>query len=1244
MTVISSVVKSLFAALAAACLVFGFASPAMAKTYPPTGPNDPSYAPLENTSKSVCLQKNVNQEQHYFYSFEPQCATNAHDPGGASGMSVDKAWSTYTTGDPHVVMAYVEAGINWHQDQAKDLVNKVWLNVQELPLPQDAARTTHATYDLNGDGTVNVQDYAGDARCNDKNANGYLDPEDLIVCFSNGVDSDSNGFIDDISGWDFYDHQNDPATYDATYGHSDNQMRQAGAEGNNGIDGVGMCPACMILPIKAGAEALDRTDDLAQAWLYADHMGAKVVVSVTADLGYSSYMRQTVNKLWRDGVVMAESSNDFDSLDHQGGMFWPHVLPGNGLVSNTQGYDTVPSTLTNEGINLATKTFSERADETSWGTHAMFSASNDGGSTSESTPTVAGTLGLILSWGGQAGLPGGPLTGPEAIQVTRATVDDITGNPNPPTGWVGAPGWDLQYGYGRPNVYRAMTAIKAGDIPPTGWLNGPDWYSLYDPTKTKNVTITGHVAAPRSSSYHWQLEYGLGPQPTTWNTINRGNGTKPFDGSLGTLDLSKIPSSFWNAPFTMSKTKTLETNEQYDVTLRVRVFDASNRMGEERRAIAVHHDAGLLPNFPKKVGADAASQPALADLQGRGHLAAVFGDADGAVHAIDGVTGNELPGWPVHTAPTKPELNYSGIDPGHEPILSPVTVGDLHDDGTVDVVVTSTTGRTYVWNAQGVLQTGWPKTSNTGVTKPPIPRPALNFTRLATQGATASPVLVALESAKKELDVVQAGWDGYVHAWRPDGTIVPGWPVRVDSAGLKPPPGYSVINDQKIDVTPSVAYLEGATMPDIVVQSQYSFTLGGGIQPLGIGHVFAFRADGTPVPHWPISVPGLIVYNGSAQEFITEGTTAPIAADVDGDGKEEVAVSPGIFSASELYDGTGHLRATYGPVPNPFTQILQGDFSLEDMLHGNLPADAPVTFTTSGAFGHIGVTPTLSYAQAGSGGASVATSLLLNGSGEAIKNYERGYDAVTALPLPGFPQQMQGLDFLGSPVIADVDGSGRNAVIDGADSSALMAWNNTGLVAGWPKFQTGWTVFSPSVGDLRSDGHNDVVATTREGYLLAWGTPGKSTNNQEWWSYHHDERRTGRYGVDTRPPGTLRNMNWSPGQLTATFTAPGDDWYAGMVTSYIVKFGSGAARYVPPTGPAGTVQKLAVPPGTQTVTVQAVDEEGNFGPKVSLGATATPKAAVAGGSSTFTTSGLGGALPVGGVALLAGALLFRRRR
>jgi Subtilase family len=200
-------------------------------------------------------------------------------------MSIDSAWREFTTGSPRVTLAYIEGGINWHDPDVKDLAEQMYVNPGELPPP-----TTP-----NHDRRLSVADYADTP---DYNHNGIVDPEDLIVRFSNHRDDDHNGYVDDISGWDFYDHQNDPATVDAGYDHANNQQAQAAAQADNGFGGAGVCPTCTIVPIKAGAEALDRTDDLAQAWNYAGDIGASVIVSVTADLGYSSFMKQTVDRLW----------------------------------------------------------------------------------------------------------------------------------------------------------------------------------------------------------------------------------------------------------------------------------------------------------------------------------------------------------------------------------------------------------------------------------------------------------------------------------------------------------------------------------------------------------------------------------------------------------------------------------------------------------------------------------------------------------------------------------------------------------------------------------------------------------------------------------------------------------------------------------------------------------------------------------------------------------------------------------
>ncbi|WP_019632753.1 FG-GAP-like repeat-containing protein [Actinomadura atramentaria] len=1154
--------RSASAFLVALALVWGPAALADTGGYP----NDPSYAPLEGGGD---CSKVAGREQHGLYSFLPRCTPNAKDPEGASGMSVDKAWRDYTKGSPDVTIAYVEGGVNWHNGDAAELADKVFLNTGELPKPQGSA-----TYDKDGDGVVTAADYAEDPRVKDANGNGRIDPEDLIAAFSDGRDDDGNGFTDDISGWDFYEDQNDPATYDSTYGHANSQMKVAAAQTDNATAGAGICPRCRVLPIRAGQEALDRTDDLAQAWLYAAHLGAKVIVSTTADLGYSNYMKQTVEKLWREGVVMVESSNDFDSTDHQGGMFWPHVVPGNGLVANTAG--SVPDPI----ANPLTTTYRTRSDQTSFGAKAMFSVSTEGGSTSESTPTTGGVFGLLLSYGIETGHP---LTNEEAIQVLRATASDID---DPSLPWPGKKGWDRQYGYGRPNVAKALQAVKDGAVPPVGSITGPDWYSLYDPTKTDKVDVTGYVAAPRSSGYRYELQWapGIEPAESAFAKAGSGEGSAPHDGKVGTLDLSKVPESVWKKQYELSSDKALSASEQYTVTLRLRVWDAAGRMSEERRAIAVHHDPALRSGFPMKLGAGNESQPALADLRGDGRQAIVYGDGDGRVHARDGVTGAELPGWPVTTLPTVPQHAYPGIDPGHEPIVAPVAIGDLFHDGRQEVVVTSTTGRTYAFDAAGKLLPGWPKVLDAGVSKPAIPRPALKYTRLPVQGATASPMLTDLDGDGR-LDVVQAGWDGRLHAWRPDGTDLPGWPVEV-KLDAAPPSGYVRIDDRKLPGMPAEADLDGDGKPEIVVRSQRSDSKGSGEQFYGANYVFAYHADGTPVKGWPVRTNSTMTFYGSAQEFITEGVNQPAVADVDGDGKDEVATGPS-FGPTYLINGAGKIVKNFGPLEN-----IAGMLSPGAVLGGNLGADVPLSFTTSGAFGKFGPFDRIGYSEAGSGALSLVAALLFPGSGQPIGNYQRGYDAATGLPMLGFPQGRTGLGFLGAPIITDVTGDGKAEIVDGGDTSTLHAFGGSGRQAsGFPAFTGGWMLWSPSAGDLDGDGKTDLVATTREGYLFAWKTGGKASANTEWWTYHHDERRTGRYGTDTRAPGALRDVARSGNTLT--FTAPGDDGLTGRATAYRITAG-GRTTTVPATAAAGAKQTLTVPAGP--VTVQAVDDAGNPGP------------------------------------------------
>ena len=1156
--------------------------------FPQDPPNDPAYAPSEKGGLETCGQRAGDDEQHYLYSFIPKCTPNVTDPEEAAGMSLDKAWKRFTPGDGHTVIAYIEGGINW-RNQPEELADKVFLNAGELPKP---------TTPVN-DGALNAKDYAD---TKDANKNGLVDPEDIIKRFSDGRDDDHNGYTDDISGWDFYNDQNDPATLDSEYDHANGQERQAASETNNGIGEAGVCPKCMILPVKAGAEALDRTDDLAQAWLYANDLGADVIVSTTADLGYSTFMRDAVNYIWRHGTVMVEASNDFNSIDHQGGMFWPHVLPGNGMVANTHGLELLPNSATLQ--NGLTTTYRSRSGFTSWGTHNVFTAATTGGTTSESTPTVGGVMAIVLSYGKKAAREHkihGPLSPGEAVQVVRATASDVDSNPCAPNCWAGKPGFDLQYGYGRPNVYKAMLAISRGQIPPEAWISSPRWYALYDPTQTRTVPVAGHVAAPRSRRYRWKLEFGLGPEPTRWFAAGRGHGTKPFNGRLGTIDLKRIPRSFWAAAFHLSAGKELETNDQYTVTVRLRVFDARKQMSEDRRAIAVHHDPSLRKGFPRSIGPGAGgeSQPVFADLQGRGSGALIFGDSDGRIHAVDG-HGRELQGFPALTDRTLVTRSHRGVNPGHEPIFTSPAVGDLFHDGRQEIVATTSTGRVYAWDSRGHRLRHWPKALDTGVRKPAIPRPDRPFARPAIMGASSPPVLANLDK-DRQLEIVQAGWDGRLHAWNPGGGNVRGWPVHVTlPPGTNPPSGMIRINDEKLDLSPTLAELDGDPQPELLQRTQYSFTPDAGLQVgnAGFSNIVAYNSNGSRVPGFLLSGRALAFYYGSAQEFVTEGVNNPVTADINGDGRTEIASAAGIFTPTSLYGPDASSQGIFGPFPGGAVTLFTGNQqALLDALNGNPPDDIPVNFTTSGAFGRFGPAGQLSYAEPGSGAGTVTTSLLLAGSGTPINSYMRAFDAASRSPLPGYPSRAQGLDFLGAPLIADVDGDGSPEIIQGGDSSALHAFTASGgQAAGFPKFDSGWNLFAPSVGDLDGDGRNELAAATREGYLMVWNTKGKASGNDEWWSYRHDERNTGEYGVDTRPPGVARGLKLNGGQLS--FRAPGDDWYSGTVRRYqlVVRTADGLRRIkVPVNRAAGGRVSVKVPQGLEDAKIRAVDDAGNLG-------------------------------------------------
>ena len=187
-------------------------------------------------------------------------------------------------------------------------------------------------------------------------------------------------------------------------------------------------------------------------------------------------------------------------------------------------------------------------------------------------------------------------------------------------------------------------------------------------------------------------------------------------------------------------------------------------------------------------------------------------------------------------------------------------------------------------------------------------------------------------------------------------------------------------------------------------------------------------------------------------------------------------------------------------------------------------------------------------------------------------------------------------------MFAPVTATGGNAMVVGGDSSALSAATSSGKEApGFPKYTGGWTIESPSAGDLFANGRDDLVTISREGWLLAWRTAGPAPAAGAWWRAFHDEWNTSRLETDSRPPGAVRSASLGGGTLT--FVAPGAHWYDGTATQYdVLPAGAKAWLHFAAHGAAGSTVHLSLPKGTEAARVQAANADGLVGTSVEVGA------------------------------------------
>ena len=261
------------------------------------------------------------------------------------------------------------------------------------------------------DVVVGVIDSGADTAHPDLAANLWRNPgESGAGQATNGIDDDRNGFVDDVNGWDFAEHDAQPLDAE---GHGTHVAGTVGARGGNAIGVTGVAQSSSLMVLRSlGADGSGSVADVVTAYAYAARNGARVV---NLSLGGNSGSQTERDALAAASGVLfvAAAGNDGADNDTAGTFPCNYELVNVVCVGASDRNDALASfsnrgkrtvDLAAPGVNIASTYLN--------GTYVYLSG------TSMATPHVTGVAALAL-----ARAPG--LTVPQLRDVLLSSVDPI---------------------------------------------------------------------------------------------------------------------------------------------------------------------------------------------------------------------------------------------------------------------------------------------------------------------------------------------------------------------------------------------------------------------------------------------------------------------------------------------------------------------------------------------------------------------------------------------------------------------------------------------------------------------------------------------------------------------------------------------------------------------------------------------------------------------------------------------------